>query len=62
VLEQLRGAYARYDASDIARALWATAELFEHVERESAELLGLPLSLPHSQVRQRLGEILAASP
>jgi aminoglycoside 6-adenylyltransferase len=54
----LRHAYARYEASDIARALWATIDLFERVERECAERLGLPLSVPHHHIRQRLGEIL----
>jgi aminoglycoside 6-adenylyltransferase len=40
-LEQLRDAYARYDADDVARALSATMNLFRWVARETAELLGL---------------------
>ena len=40
VLEALRDAYARYDASDIRRALLATMDLFRWVSRETAERLG----------------------
>jgi aminoglycoside 6-adenylyltransferase len=57
-LEALRHAYAGYEAADIARALWATVDLFERVEGECAKRLGLPLSVPHQHIRQRLGETL----
>jgi aminoglycoside 6-adenylyltransferase len=57
-LADLRQAYARYDADGVAGALWATVGLFEWVERECAERTGLPLSVPHQQVRQRLAELL----
>ena len=59
-LEALRHAYARYEASDIPQALWATVDLFERVERECAERISLPLSVPHYLIRQRLGEILTS--
>ena len=57
-LAALRDAYAGYDAAEVAQALWATAELFERLERECAERLGLALSVPHRQVRRRLREVL----
>jgi aminoglycoside 6-adenylyltransferase len=62
VLAELRDAYAGYQAAEVARAVWATAELFERLERECAERLDLALSVPHQQVRQRLGEILNQAP
>jgi aminoglycoside 6-adenylyltransferase len=57
-LGDLRGTYAGYDAADVARGLWATAELFQRLERDCARRLGLPLSVRHQQVRHQLGEIL----
>jgi aminoglycoside 6-adenylyltransferase len=41
-LDALRGAYGDYAEADLARALVATMDLFERVETETAELLGLP--------------------
>jgi aminoglycoside 6-adenylyltransferase len=58
-LGELGDAYAGYQAAEVARALWATADLFERLEHESAERLGLTLSVPHLQVRRRLREILS---
>jgi aminoglycoside 6-adenylyltransferase len=57
-LRELRLAYAGYDAADLARALWATAELFQRLERECAERLGLPLSVHHQELWRRLRELL----
>jgi aminoglycoside 6-adenylyltransferase len=57
-LSQLRQAYAGDDAGEVARALWATAELFQRLEGDCAERLGLSLSVPHEQVRRRLHELL----
>jgi aminoglycoside 6-adenylyltransferase len=57
-LGELRDASAGYQAAEVARALWAIAELFERLERECAERLGLALSVPHLQVRRQLREIL----
>jgi aminoglycoside 6-adenylyltransferase len=59
-LAELERAYARYDADDVARALRATVDLFERIEHDCADRLDLPLSVPHDQIRQRLGEILTA--
>jgi aminoglycoside 6-adenylyltransferase len=60
-LRELRHAYAGYDAAEVARALWATAELFQRLERECAQQLGLELSVPHPRVWRWLGEILGPS-
>jgi aminoglycoside 6-adenylyltransferase len=57
-LEELRGIHAGYDAAEVARALWATAELFQRLERDCAERLGLRPSVPHQQLRRRLHELL----
>lgn len=59
-LRDLREAYAGYDAAEVARGLWATAELFQRLERDCAQRLGLLLSVHHQQVRQQLGEILGS--
>jgi aminoglycoside 6-adenylyltransferase len=59
-LEDLRHAYARYDADDIVRALWATVDLFERLERECAQRIGLIQSVPHQHIRQRLSEVLTS--
>jgi aminoglycoside 6-adenylyltransferase len=61
-LGALRDAYAGYDPAEVARALWATAELFQRLERECAERLDLVLSVRHQQVRRRLREILNTAP
>jgi len=42
-LHELRDAYARYDADDVARALRATADMFEHLELACAHRLASPL-------------------
>ena len=57
-LEDLRRACARYDAADVVRALWATVDLFERLERECAQRIGLVPSVPHQDIRQRLSDIL----
>jgi aminoglycoside 6-adenylyltransferase len=57
-LAELRQAYAGYDAEDVARALGATVDLFERVERACAALLGLPLTVAHQEVRARLRAVL----
>jgi aminoglycoside 6-adenylyltransferase len=60
-LADLRDAYAGYDAAQVVRALWATAELFERLERECAERLGLAPSVPYQEVRRRLREVLGSA-
>jgi aminoglycoside 6-adenylyltransferase len=57
-LRELGRAYAGYDPAEVAQCLWSTAEQFQRLERESAERLGLALSVPHLQVRRWLHEIL----
>jgi aminoglycoside 6-adenylyltransferase len=57
-LRELGGTFARYDAEDVARALWATVALFERLERECAVRLGLQLTVAHDQVRRHLQEVL----
>jgi Streptomycin adenylyltransferase len=57
-LQELRHAYASYDAAEVARTLWGTAELFQRLERECAERLGLELSVPHPRLWRWLREIL----
>jgi aminoglycoside 6-adenylyltransferase len=57
-LQELGHAYAGYDAAEVAQALEATAELFERLERECAERLGLEISVPHPQIWRWLGELL----
>jgi aminoglycoside 6-adenylyltransferase len=52
-LGELRRAYAGFDAADVARALWATAELFQRLEGDCARRLGLRLSVPHQLARLR---------
>ncbi|MCW3842799.1 aminoglycoside 6-adenylyltransferase [Micromonospora yasonensis] len=58
-LLDLRSAYASYDAIDVARALWATVNLFERLERECAEHLGLELTVAHDEIREHLRAVLA---
>jgi aminoglycoside 6-adenylyltransferase len=57
-LWDLRPAYATYDAADVARALWASVDLFERLERECAARLGLPLTVAHGEVRAQLRDVL----
>jgi aminoglycoside 6-adenylyltransferase len=54
-LRELGAAYARYDAGDVIRALWATVDLFERLEQE----IGRPPAVPHKEVRQYLADILS---
>ncbi|MGK5442258.1 aminoglycoside 6-adenylyltransferase [Micromonospora sp. URMC 105] len=58
-LHDLRSAYAGYDADEVARALWATVDLFERLERECAERLGLELTVAHDAIRKHLHAVLA---
>lgn len=51
-VELLRGAYARYDRDDVGRALGATMDAFELLERETAARLGLPEPPPRDRVRE----------
>jgi aminoglycoside 6-adenylyltransferase len=57
-LVALDGAYARYDLRDVARALWATVDLWQGLEEETARRLGLELGLDHADLRRRLAEVV----
>ncbi|MGR6318205.1 aminoglycoside 6-adenylyltransferase [Micromonospora soli] len=57
-LHDLRSAYASYDADDVARALWATVDLFGRLERKCADRLGLELTVPHDEIRKHLHAVL----
>jgi aminoglycoside 6-adenylyltransferase len=57
-LRDFRATFASCDPDDIARALWATVDLFERLERETAKRLGLAITLPHPEIRDRLRGIL----
>jgi molybdopterin-guanine dinucleotide biosynthesis protein A len=59
-LAALEDAYASYDLRDVARALWATVDLFHGLEEETARRLGLVLELDHVDLRRRLGEVVPA--
>ena len=57
-LRELQLAYAGDDTAEVARALWATAELFQRLEGECARRLGLAVSVPYQQVRRQLRQVL----
>lgn len=57
-LAALEDAFARYDVRDVARALWATIDLFQGVEEETARRLGLELRLDHPDLRRRIAEVV----
>jgi molybdopterin-guanine dinucleotide biosynthesis protein A/predicted nucleotidyltransferase len=57
-LAALEDAYARYDVRDVARALWATIDLWETLEAETASRLGLTVELEHSELRARIAEVV----
>jgi hypothetical protein len=42
----------------MARALWATIDLFQGVEEETARRLGLELELDHADLRRRVAEVV----
>jgi len=55
-LAALEDAYARYDVRDVARALWATVDLWQGLEDETARRLGLEVGLDHADLRRRIAE------
>jgi aminoglycoside 6-adenylyltransferase len=57
-LAALEDAYARYDVREVARALWATIDLWEVLEAETASRLGLAVELDHSELRARIAEVV----
>jgi aminoglycoside 6-adenylyltransferase len=57
-LAALENAYAHYDLRDVARALWATIDLWQGLEEETARRLGLEVSLDHADLRRRIDEVV----
>ena len=57
-LSALESAYAHYDVRDVARALWATVDLWQGLEEETAGRLGLELDLDHADLRRRIAEVV----
>jgi aminoglycoside 6-adenylyltransferase len=57
-LSALERAYADYDLRDAARALWATIGLFQGLEEETAQRLGLAVELDHADLRRRVAEVV----
>ncbi len=57
-LAALESAFAHYDLRDVARALWATIDLWEGLERETAGRLGLEPELDHHDLRRRIAEVV----
>jgi aminoglycoside 6-adenylyltransferase len=53
-LRELGAAYARYDADDVARALWATVDGCERLDG----VMGRPPAVVHKEVRQQLADVL----
>ena len=57
-LAALEEAYAHYDVRDVARALWATIELWQALEGETARRLGLDVGIDHPDLRRRIAEVV----
>lgn len=57
-LVALEFAYAQYSVRDVARGLWATIDLFQGLEEETASRLGFELELDHADLRRRIAEIV----
>jgi molybdopterin-guanine dinucleotide biosynthesis protein A len=57
-LSVLERAYAHYDLRDVARALWETIDLFQGLEEETAQRLGLALVLDQADLRRRIAEVV----
>jgi aminoglycoside 6-adenylyltransferase len=57
-LAALERAYAYYDVRDVARALWETIDLFQGLEEETAQRLGLETALDHADLRRRVAEVV----
>ena len=57
-LAALELAYAHYDVRDVARALWATIDLWQTLEEETARRLGLEVGLDHPDLRRRIAEVV----
>jgi aminoglycoside 6-adenylyltransferase len=58
VLAALESAFPRYDVRDVARALWATIDLWQGLEEETARRLGLAVEVDHADLRRRISEVV----
>jgi len=57
-LAALELAFAQYSVRDVARGLWATVDLWQGLEEETARRLGLELELDHPELRRRITEVV----
>ncbi len=57
-LSALERAYAHYDLRDAARALWETVDLFQGLEEETAQRLGIELRLDYAELRRSLADVV----
>ena len=57
-LAALEGAYAQYSLRDVARALWATIDLWHGLEDETAARLGLSVEVDQADLRGRVAEVV----
>jgi molybdopterin-guanine dinucleotide biosynthesis protein A len=57
-LSALELAYAHYDVRDVARALWATIDLWQALEEETGRRLGAEVGLDHADLRRRVAEVV----
>jgi aminoglycoside 6-adenylyltransferase len=57
-LAALETAFARYELRDVARALWATIDLWQGLEEETARRLELEVTLDHADLRRRIDEVV----
>ena len=47
-----------YGVRDVARGLWATIDLYQGLEEETARRLGLEVELDHAGLRRRISEVV----
>jgi aminoglycoside 6-adenylyltransferase len=57
-LAALETAVPGYDVRDVARGLWATMDLYQGLEEETARRLGLEVELDHADLRRRISEVV----
>jgi aminoglycoside 6-adenylyltransferase len=57
-LVALELAFAQYSVRDVARGLWATIDLWQGLEEETARRLGLELELDHPELRRHVAEVV----
>ena len=57
-LVHLEFAYGRYSVRDAAYGLWSSIDLWQGLEEETAQRLGLALELDHPDLRRRLAQVV----